>query len=269
MKRGMFMRIQRYNKLFAWYILAVFIASTSCAQYVLAQTAAPTVVDLLKQSASSGIEGEKFEQAGNFGDALIKYEDALRFVDRSMDEYSRLAIPFQFRHFVAYWLAGFSHFNAARMKMQLRRSPEDITFHLKRSQLALTATINLDQIAARGSGYQYTANVWKFFNLRAQINLMLGDLIHARSDYALVANTLNKGFRPAVDALAYIDYLEGRSQKTTTPNGLRVPEKPKSKLTQKVLTDLAFEFLKLVFTEYKNEISLAPDVWTHLMWRVE
>src|ERR1700754_3571456 len=142
------MKSRNFNRLYACFVLACFMTLAYCAQDVLAQSAPPTVVDLLKQSVTTAIEGKKLEDAGNIGEALTKYEDAVRLDDKSFDEYKRLAIPFQSRHSIAYWLAGRCHFDIARMKMQLRRSPQEITFNLTRAQQALTATLTLDRIAA-------------------------------------------------------------------------------------------------------------------------
>lgn len=245
--------------------LAVFACSVfCCAPHAAAQRPPQAVLELLKASAASGIEGKRLEAAGDFGGALGSYEAGISSADRALDEYNRLGTPFPSRLPLAYWLAAQSNYDAARMKMQLRRGPQEITHHLNRSRDAFTATLNLDRVEAGRSGHQYTGSTWSFLNSRATVSLMLGDFAAARRDYALVANTLNRNFRPAVDALAYLDYMEGRSQSTTTPNGLRLPEKPARKVSKEEQINLVFGFLKLILREYKDELSFGQELFKAL-----
>lgn len=213
-----------------------------------AQSTPPSVIQFLKQSATLGKEGQRFEQAGDFQNALARYEQSIQAADGALAEYQRAGIDFSKRAGVAYWLPALCHYNAARMQMALRFAPQEITQHLGRARDGYTSTINLDHANAP-RGYQYTSEGWQAFYNRANILSMLGDTAGARRDYQSVLN-LKKGFQPAVEQLAFLDYVEGHSRRETSPGGLKFPS-----LSNKQIMDVVFIFAKLVASKYKEEIS--------------
>jgi tetratricopeptide (TPR) repeat protein len=229
-----------------------------------APTVPASVKAYLKESASAGQEGDRFQKAGDWGNALAKYEAVVRAGDGALNEYQSLGIEFKNRHWLAYYLPALGHYDAARMQIELQNPVTDINGHLQRAQQAITGAISLDQISAGPTGKQYTANAWKLFYFRANIYAMLGDMTSARSDYVEVSENLNKGFRPAVEQVAMIDYIEGRNSSDRSPGGLKFPEKPRL-LSTKMKVDLLFIFSKYVFSKYSDEIGFAKNVADALM----
>jgi tetratricopeptide (TPR) repeat protein len=233
-------------------MLALALAAAPAAS----QRPPPSTIQLLRSAAGSGIEANRLENAGRFADALDGYTATINFTDRALDDFGSYGIPFQARPSIAYWLAARSHFDAARMQLELRRSRTEVDHHLTRARQAMDAVLILDSIQARRAGQQATADTWKYGFLRGQIQLLRGDLPGARRDYQQVTR-LNPGFPPAREALSFIAYAQGGGVRGTTGEGHELPPKPAPVLSLAQLVDLGFDFLGLIYKEHSAEIAFA------------
>ena len=234
--------------------LAVFAATGATAQ-----STPPSTIQLLRSAAGAGIQGNRLEAGGRFADALDQYTLVINFTDRALDDYGGHGIQFPARPPIAYWLAGRSHFDAARMQVRLHRSPVEVNHHLVRARQALDAVLMLDSAQAVRGRRSSTADTWKYLFLRGEIEMLRGNLAGAREDYERVTR-LNRGFTPAAEALSFVSYAQGTSVRGTTREGLALPPKPASSLSVAQLLDLGFDFLGLIYEKYSAEIDFAQQV---------
>ncbi|HYW07959.1 MAG TPA: hypothetical protein VE913_13445 [Longimicrobium sp.] len=219
---------------------------------------------LLRSAAGAGMEGDDMERAGRFADALDRYTAATGFTDRALDDFGQHGIQFQARPRVAYFLAGRSHFDAARMQVKLRRSPTDVSHHLNRARQAMDGVLILDGVAARQARRPYTDDAWKYLFMRGQIQLLRGDLPAAQQDYEQVVR-LNRGYRPAMEALGFISYARGSAVRGATSDGDPLPPKPAPVLSRAQLVDLVFDFAGLIYRKYSAELAIAQKVTQAMM----
>lgn len=240
------------------------IAAFAAVSFAGAQSPPPSTIGFLRNAAMAGIEGNRHQEAGRFAEALDRYTAVINFTDRALDDYGRHGIAYPSRPPLVYWLAGRSHFDAARMRIHLRRSPAEVSHHLDRARQALQAVLHLDSAQARRARQRHTPDTWKYEFLRGQIELLRGDLASARHAYEQVAR-MNPGFAPAVEALAFIGYARGPGVRGSTRDGLALPPKPEPVVAGKQLVELGFAFLGLIYSKYSAEIDFAQQITQALM----